>query len=349
MARRGFPEAAAAHPGAVAGRAQGGGRSPRCPTSTSRRARSFGHREADPGAVGPWTRAGVTGLIVRTDGIEGLELVADLAGIRDTVRRLAIDEPTTRLIRRRPSRASASPASRSTGPRSATPSPRRCAPSCSQALEAHDLDDDVRVTIIRGGGDCFSAGYDLGGDLMDEPPFHSAPGDGAVGPPGHPDAGSTFWDLAKPVIAQVHGYAIAGATELAQACDLVYVADDARIGYPVVRVASPPDWQYHDAAARACAGRWRSCSPARTSPAWRPRPSGGPTGVPGRRARGRGPRRGRAGRGGGAPTWRRSTSAWSTARPRSWACGPPSGPARSSRPSPATSSRSRRSRPTRWR
>jgi enoyl-CoA hydratase len=53
------------------------------------------------------------------------------------------------------------------------------------------------------------------------------------------------WDLAKPVIAQIHGYAIAGATELASACDLVYVADDAQISYPVVRVASPPDWQYH--------------------------------------------------------------------------------------------------------
>ncbi|MGB1631316.1 MAG: enoyl-CoA hydratase/isomerase family protein, partial [Acidimicrobiales bacterium] len=50
----------------------------------------------------------------------------------------------------------------------------------------------------------------------------------------------------KPVIAQVHGYAMAGATELATACDLIYVADDAVISYPVVRVASPPDWQYHE-------------------------------------------------------------------------------------------------------
>ena len=111
-------------------------------------------------------------------------------------------------------------------------------------LEANDDDDDVRVTVIRGGGDCFSAGYDLGGGLMDAPPFHSAPGDGQWARQAT-DTWFRFWDLAKPVIAQVHGYAIAGATELAQACDLVYVADDARIGYPVVRVASPPDWQYH--------------------------------------------------------------------------------------------------------
>ncbi len=112
------------------------------------------------------------------------------------------------------------------------------------ALEAHDLDPEVRVTIIRGGGDCFSAGYDLGGDLMAEPPFHTAPGDGAWAR--HVTQNwFDFWDLAKPVIAQVHGYAIAGATELAQACDLVYVADDARIDYPIVRVASPPDCEYH--------------------------------------------------------------------------------------------------------
>ncbi|MGO9855379.1 MAG: enoyl-CoA hydratase-related protein [Acidimicrobiales bacterium] len=112
------------------------------------------------------------------------------------------------------------------------------------ALEDHDFDDDVRVTVIRGAGGCFSAGYDLAGNLMADPPFHSAPGDGSWARQ-VTQSWFAFWDLAKPVVAQVHGYAIAGATELAQACDLVYVADDARIAYPVVRVASPPDWQYH--------------------------------------------------------------------------------------------------------
>lgn len=114
-----------------------------------------------------------------------------------------------------------------------------------RVLEANDRDDDIRVTVIRGGGACFSSGYDLGGDLMAEPPFHTAPGDGAWAR--HVTQNwFDFWDLAKPVIAQVHGYAIAGATELAQACDLVYVADDARVSYPIVRVASPPDFEYHE-------------------------------------------------------------------------------------------------------
>jgi enoyl-CoA hydratase len=54
-----------------------------------------------------------------------------------------------------------------------------------------------------------------------------------------------IWDLAKPVIAQVHGWCLAGGSELATACDLVYVAEDAQIGYPPVRSMSPPDNQYH--------------------------------------------------------------------------------------------------------
>jgi enoyl-CoA hydratase len=53
-----------------------------------------------------------------------------------------------------------------------------------------------------------------------------------------------LWDLAKPVIAQVHGYCLAGGSELATGCDLVYVADDAKIGYPAVRFGVP-DMHFH--------------------------------------------------------------------------------------------------------
>ena len=41
----------------------------------------------------------------------------------------------------------------------------------------------------------------------------------------------SIWDLAKPVIAQVHGYCLAGGSELATCCDLVYIAEDAQMGY----------------------------------------------------------------------------------------------------------------------
>jgi enoyl-CoA hydratase len=54
----------------------------------------------------------------------------------------------------------------------------------------------------------------------------------------------SIWDLAKPVIAQVHGYCLAGASELATGCDLVYMAQDAQMGYPAVRFGVP-DMHFH--------------------------------------------------------------------------------------------------------
>ena len=110
-------------------------------------------------------------------------------------------------------------------------------------LEANDNDPAVKVTILRGAGKAFCAGYDLKGNNSQNQPFHTSPGDGnwarhVV------DGFFRVWDLAKPVIAQVHGYCLAGGTELATSCDLVYVANDAQIGYPVVRSMSPPDNQF---------------------------------------------------------------------------------------------------------
>ncbi len=110
------------------------------------------------------------------------------------------------------------------------------------ALEAGDRDPAVRVMILRGAGTCFSSGYDLAG--RGELPFHTAGGQGQWAR--HVVEGCfRIWDLAKPVIAQVHGWCLAGGSELAFACDLVYAAEDAQIGYPAVRTMSPPDNQYH--------------------------------------------------------------------------------------------------------
>ena len=113
------------------------------------------------------------------------------------------------------------------------------------ALREHDADPDVHLTIIRGAGKCFSAGYDLSGD----PDSHGEPLDYTAGGEGFFMRGVTngwmsIWDLAKPVIAQVHSYCLAGGSELATGCDLVYVAEDAQIGYPAVRFGTP-DMQYH--------------------------------------------------------------------------------------------------------
>ncbi|MBU6272462.1 MAG: enoyl-CoA hydratase/isomerase family protein [Betaproteobacteria bacterium] len=111
-------------------------------------------------------------------------------------------------------------------------------------LEAHDRDPEVKLTIIRGAGAAFSSGYDLSANNTLEQPYHTA---GGLGQWARHVVEGWFrvWDLAKPVIAQVHGYCLAGGTELATACDLVYVAEDAQIGYPPVRLMSPPDMQFH--------------------------------------------------------------------------------------------------------
>ena len=112
------------------------------------------------------------------------------------------------------------------------------------ALREADQDDAVRVSILRGAGKCWSAGYDLGGgnDGLDLP-WYTAGGDGHW--PRHvTDGWMSIWDLAKPVIAQVHGYCLAGGSELATGCDLIYVAEDAKIGYPAVRFGVP-DMHFH--------------------------------------------------------------------------------------------------------
>ncbi len=112
-----------------------------------------------------------------------------------------------------------------------------------QTLEENDMNPEISVTIIRGSGKAFSAGYDLKRSGEESDPYYTAGGLGYW--PRHVVEGCfKIWDLAKPVIAQVHGYCLAGGTELAQSCDLVYVAEDATIGYPVVRNISPPDNQF---------------------------------------------------------------------------------------------------------
>ena len=112
------------------------------------------------------------------------------------------------------------------------------------ALQTADLEPDVHVMIVRGAGTSFSAGYDLGGgnEGHDYPTFTS-PGEGQW--PRHvTETWMGIWDLSKPVIAQVHGYCLAGGSELATGCDLVYVAHDAKMGYPAVRFGVP-DMQFH--------------------------------------------------------------------------------------------------------
>jgi enoyl-CoA hydratase len=93
------------------------------------------------------------------------------------------------------------------------------------ALDEFDADNDVRVLILTGAGGTFSAGMDLKGFLSGDSPSVSGRGFGGIveRPP------------AKPIIAAVEGYALAGGFELTLSCDLVVAGDEAKFGLPEVR------------------------------------------------------------------------------------------------------------------
>jgi enoyl-CoA hydratase len=111
-------------------------------------------------------------------------------------------------------------------------------------LREADADPEIRVVVIAGAGPSFCAGYDLAQDPSEIPPWPISPADGNWAR--HVLEGwFEIMDLSIPVIAQVHGFCLAGGTELAAACDLVYVASDAQIGYPPVRSMSSPDMAWH--------------------------------------------------------------------------------------------------------
>jgi enoyl-CoA hydratase len=134
----------------------------------------------------------------------------------------------------------------------------------NEALWEADNDTAVHVVILRGNGRAFCAGYDL--SPMQSPPSRKDDAAGAGGETytnvyrGMASHNDDVWqlerqqrdrmaifDMHKPVIAQIHGYCLAGGTDLALLCDIIVTADDAVIGFPPVRaMGSPPAhmWTY---------------------------------------------------------------------------------------------------------
>ena len=110
----------------------------------------------------------------------------------------------------------------------------------NEALWEADNDVEVHAVVLRGQGRAFSAGYDL-------TPRPRSNGDDSRHRGARAFDDDTWqleraqrlrmaiFDMHKPVIAQVHGYCLAGGTDVALLCDMVIAADDAVFGFPPAR------------------------------------------------------------------------------------------------------------------
>jgi len=99
-------------------------------------------------------------------------------------------------------------------------------------------DDEIRVIVIKGAGRGFSAGFDIsgegGGDTVQRRSrFLKGQGFTATA------WWDVFWNNPKPIIAQVHGFCIAGGCATATFCDLRICSEDALFGAPEIRIMGP--------------------------------------------------------------------------------------------------------------
>jgi enoyl-CoA hydratase len=116
------------------------------------------------------------------------------------------------------------------------------------AVQAAERAKEARVIVIRGAGPSFCAGYDLSGNDSGQYSFPLTVEDDVALCMSFGEKWGKLWNCRIPVIAQVHGYCVAGGTDLALHCDMVIAADDAELGFPPVRSqGSPPThmWIYN--------------------------------------------------------------------------------------------------------
>jgi enoyl-CoA hydratase len=103
----------------------------------------------------------------------------------------------------------------------------------SEAITELEKDPEIRVVVIRGAGRAFSTGYDLAGGWGDASKPFTIDDDQRV-LQRYIDHWLRLRDLPKPVISMVHGYCLAGATQLCISTDIIFVAEDAQIGFPSI-------------------------------------------------------------------------------------------------------------------
>lgn len=116
----------------------------------------------------------------------------------------------------------------------------------SGALQELTDNDAVRVIIIRGAGRAFSTGYDIERDSREIKEDADVVTD-YERLTENIDRFLALWDCPKPIIAAVHGYCLAGATQMCLFTDITVVAEDARVGLPKIPVGGgyiTPIWTW---------------------------------------------------------------------------------------------------------
>ena len=129
------------------------------------------------------------------------------------------------------------------------------------AVEWANAEAEVHVIVVEGAGKGFCGGYDLaqfGQGEIDHPcQQERTPWDPMVDyayMKRNTEDFMSLWRSAKPTIAKVHGHAVAGGSDIALCCDLLVMAEDARIGYMPTRVWGCPTtamWTYRLGPTRA--------------------------------------------------------------------------------------------------
>jgi enoyl-CoA hydratase len=129
------------------------------------------------------------------------------------------------------------------------------------AVEWANAEDGVHVIVVEGAGKGFCGGYDLslfGQGEVDHPcQQERSPWDPMVDyayMKRNTEDFMSLWRSPKPTIAKVHGHAVAGGSDIALCCDLLVMAEDARIGYMPTRVWGCPTtamWTFRLGATRA--------------------------------------------------------------------------------------------------
>lgn len=128
------------------------------------------------------------------------------------------------------------------------------------AVKQAEGDPGVHVIILSGNGPAFCAGYDLtyyaegngAGDVTQPMPWDPMKDYAFMW--ANTQKFMSLFHCHKPVIAKVHGHAVAGGSDIALCCDLVLMAEDAQIGYMPARVWGCPTtamWVYRLGAEKA--------------------------------------------------------------------------------------------------